>query len=122
MNTKIYAGAGSRSTQQNLPGCYDVGRQGGMGAAKRSGARGGFQPSTLAQTPRTAQRNLGPRSTKIESVSFRIATFGESLIKLGSQLPQRLMGCCACDDHEPQNPSLARTLQRRDSSRWIRYE
>jgi hypothetical protein len=36
------------------------------------GARGGFQPSTLAQTPRTAQRNLGTRSTKIESVSFRI--------------------------------------------------
>ena len=67
-----------------------------MGAAKQSGAGRRIQPLRPAQT-RTAERNLGTRSTKIESVSFRIATFRKALIKLDSQLPQRLMGCCACD-------------------------
>jgi hypothetical protein len=36
-----------------------------MGAAKRRRARAGDQPSTPAQTPRTAQRNLGTRSSKL---------------------------------------------------------
>jgi hypothetical protein len=60
-------------------------------------ARGRIQSLRRAQTPRKAERNLGTRSTKKESVSFRIATFRKALIKLGSQLPQRLMGCCTCD-------------------------
>ena len=59
-----------------------------MGAAKQSGAGRRIQALRPAQT-RTAERNLGTRSTKIESDSFRIATFRKALIKLDSQLPQR---------------------------------
>ena len=64
----------------------------------RSGAaRGADSAFEAGADARTAERNLGTRSTKIESVSFRIATFRKALIKLDSQLPQRLIGCCACD-------------------------
>ena len=46
MNTKIYAGIGSRLTPQTVLDAMTAGRneaqKGGMGAAKRSGARGGF--------------------------------------------------------------------------------
>jgi hypothetical protein len=59
----------------------------------RSRAARGIQPLRPAQTPRMAERNLGTRSTKIESVSVRIVTFTKALIKLGSQLRQHLIGC-----------------------------
>jgi hypothetical protein len=84
----------------------------------RSRAARGADSAFEAGQTRTAERNLGTRSTKIESVSFRIATFRKALIKLDSQLPQRLMGCCACDicrrSRTPKSLS-ARTSQRGDS-------